>query len=280
MQMKHGEAVTTLNAAAIDRHRNWCIARGQSDNTVKAYSTDLRMFLRALETEALPMTEFEELAMSWLNLTRREAAPKTTQRRLTSLRSFGKWAGLDRVLEGYITPQPGRAIPHPLPEGFSGIDRMIAVARTDQQKCLVSLCGFAGLRIGEALTVCVSSIDVIEMLITIRGKGDKTRVIPLSTRCWDNITSTYVLAALLGPSTRLVSYKDSGARAMIRTLGEKAGLQRAVSSHDLRMTFGTEVYNKGLDLRATQELLGHASSTTTEAYTGVSIEKMRAAINF
>ncbi len=276
-----GERATTLNVAAIDQYRNWCIGRGQSDNTVRAYSTDLRMFLRAAGEDSIPLDEYEEMAQSWLNMTRQKAKPKTTQRRLTSLRSFGRWAGLGDVLKDYIAPQPGRAVPHPLPEGFKGVQALIDVARDEQQKALIALCGYAGLRVGEALSVTCDWIDVQEMLITVRGKGDKTRIIPISDRCWKNIASAYVLALQIRRGDwRLIQYTDSGARALIRTLGRKAGLQRPISSHDLRATFGTEVYNHCNDLRAAQELLGHASSQTTETYTGISISTMREAINF
>jgi len=280
-----GERATILSAAVIDQYRNWCIGKGQSANTVRAYSTDLRMFLLAAGEDSISLDEYEEMAQGWLNLTRRTAKPKTTQRRLTSLRSFGKWSGLGEVLKDYIPPQPGRAIPHPIPEGFSGVERMIKVASKEEQKALIALCGFAGLRIGEALATRVDWINVSEMLITVRGKGDKTRTVPISERCWPNISSTYVLALQTSvfygrPDWPLIHYKDSGARSLIRVLGRKAGLQRDISSHDLRMTFGTEIYNHTRDLRVAQELLGHAHSTTTEVYTGVTIDKMRNAINF
>jgi len=275
-----GERATILSAEVIDQYRNWCTGRGRSANTVRAYSTDLRMFLLAAGEDSISLDEFEEMAQSWLNMTRQKAKPKTTQRRLTSLRSFAMWAGMEGVLKDYIPPQPGRAIAHPIPEGFSGIEAMIEVARTDEQRALVALCGFAGLRIGEALNTTADWIDVPEQLITVRGKGDKTRTVPMSDRCWRNVASTYIMAVSTHRDAPLIHYKDSGARSLIRVLGRKAGLQRDVSSHDLRMTFGTEVYNHGRDLRVAQELLGHASSNTTEIYTGVTVDKMRSALDF
>jgi site-specific recombinase XerD len=270
--------VTILTLESIDKFRNWCIARGQSENTARAYSGDLKEFLKATGGEPIPMEDYEELAMSWLNLTRREAAPKTTGRRLTSLRSFSKWAGFP-CLDEYSAPTPAKSVPHPLPEGVKGIERMIEVARNNEQKALVGLCGFAGLRVGEALSVTTKSFDLNEMLLTVRGKGDKTRVVPVSTRAWSSVSSAFV-EAMGSPTQRLVNYQDRSARKCITSLGRHAKLAREISSHDLRATFATHVYDITKDQRVVQELLGHASGTTTEVYIAVTNQKMKKAVEF
>ena len=272
----HGKQGMTVSFATIEQFRNWCFARGRSANTVKAYSSDLREFLKAVGEE-IQLSEFEELAMSWLNLTRGQVAPKTTGRRLTSLRAYGKWAGLNHPLSDYIAPTPGKSIPHPIPEGPFGLERMIAKAKNCEQAAMIALCGYAGTRIGESLSITTDNFDLHDMLLTIRGKGDKTRVVPISKNAWSHMSSAYVLA-LSKPDLRLVSYKDRFARKIVTTLGERAKLSRPVSSHDLRATFATAIYDKTQDLRLVQELLGHASSSTTEIYTGVSMNKMREAV--
>lgn len=273
-----GSKVTTLSPDTIDRMHSWCIARGRSRNTAKSYTSDLRQFLKAVGEDQISMEEYEELAMSWLNLTRDRVSPKTTGRRLTSLRAFAQWAGLGEVLDDYIAPTPGRAVPHPIPEGFDGITRMVEVAKNYQQAALVGLCGFAGLRVSEALKIHVNDIDMNDMLLSVRGKGDKSRVIPISDRAWGAVSSAYIMADQ--PDGRLVNYADRFARQIITNLGIRAGLSRPISSHDLRATFGTAVFNHSLNLRATQDLLGHSSSSTTEIYTGVTMDTMRSAINF
>lgn len=276
----HGTTVTTLTAEAIEQYRNWCIARGRSANTVKAYCSDLREFLKAAgEDGQITKEEYEELAMSWLNLTRNVVSPKTTARRLTSLRSFGKRLGIVSPLEEYIAPQPGRTVPHPIPEGPSGVDRMIAKAKNYEQEALVSLIGFVGCRVGEALSLTVDHFDTSEMMLTIRGKGDKTRIVPVSQHAWTHIQSAWVLA-LNKSDRRIISYKDRFARQIITNLGVRAGLQRPVSSHDLRATFATAAYDKTRDIRLVQELLGHASSQTTEIYTGVTEAALKEAVEF
>lgn len=268
--------VTTLSQESIERFRNWCSARGRSFNTTKGYCSDLNQFLKAIGEDSIPMEEFEELAMSWLNLTRYQMEPKTTGRRLTSLRAFGKWAGLTNPLSDYIAPTPGRAIPHPLPEGPDGMRKMIRKAKNNQQAALVGLCGFVGTRIGEALAIKPDNFDLHEMTLTVRGKGDRTRTVPVSDEAWGAVSSAYVLALTQGEP--LIQYKDRFARKIITNLGVRAGLSRPVSSHDLRATFATAALNKTGNLRVVQELLGHASSATTEVYTGVMMHQMREAV--
>lgn len=269
---------TTLTLESIDKYRNWCLGRGQAENTVKAYTSDLRSFLAATGG-LVEMEEYEDLAMSWLNLTRSETAPKTTGRRLTSLRSFAKWAGHPGLLDEYVAPTPSKGQPHPLREGIEGVTRMIEVARTHEQKALVALCGLVGLRVTEARMTSVKHFDLHDMMLTVRGKGDKTRVVPVGKLAWSSISSAMV-DGLSRPGERLISYQDRSARKCITTLGVKAGISRPVASHDLRATFATEVYNRTNDQRLVQELLGHANGSTTEIYIAVAKGKMKDAVEF
>lgn len=155
---------------------------------------------------------------------------------------------------------------------------MLAVARTPEQKALCSLTGLMGLRVSEALSVMLADFDHSAATLTVRGKGDKTRTVPVSPRAWENLVPRMVELMTLGEQ-RLVSLSDRGARIVITTLGQKAGLSRSISSHDMRATFATAAYDKSLDIRAVQELLGHGSSQTTEIYTGVRLDTMREAAN-
>lgn len=275
-----GMPVTTLTLATIDRYQSWCTGRGRAQNTVKAYGTDLKEFLKAAGADgAVTQEEYEELAQSWLNLMRNNLSPKTTARRLTSLRGFARWAGWGPVLADYIAPNPGKSIAHPIPEGMDGIRRMLDHCKNQEQAALIALGGFAGCRIGESLSITTRSFNIEMMLLTIRGKGDKTRVVPLSDEAWGHVVPAYVLA-MQKDDHRLVSYKDRFARQIVTNLGTRARLRSSVSSHDLRATFATEILNKTGNIRVAQELLGHASSQTTEVYTGVSMNQMREAVQF
>lgn len=273
-----GTTVTILTPEAIVAYQQWCTGRGRALNTVRAYGSDLREFLKSAEGQ-VTREEFEELAQSWLNLTRNQVSPSTTARRLTSLKGLAKWASWGPVLEDYIAPKPGKTVPHPIPEGADGVARMIDCAKNYQQEALVALGGYMGLRVGESLGLTVANIDIESMLATIRGKGDKTRTVPVSSQAWTHIAPAYAMA-MTSQTGHLISYKDRFARHIITHLGMRAKLRRPVSSHDLRATFATAAYDKTGDIRVVQELLGHNSSTTTEIYTGVRLETLREAVDF
>jgi site-specific recombinase XerD len=274
--------VMTLSSESTEQFRNWCIARARSKNTAKAYSTDLRMFLlwtqETRQMSEISPEEYSDLAMTWLNMTRETMSPKTTGRRLTSLRAFAKWANIPHELDEYQAPTPARAMPHPIPEGVEGLERMIEVASNSELKALVALMGFVGLRVHEALAMQTTWLDPKTMQLTVRGKGDKFRIVPVSKRAWDLISDAFT-KAMCGDGT-LIHYEDRSARKAITMMGQRARLSRSVSSHDLRATFATEVYNRTLDQRVVQELLGHSSSTQTEVYIGVKHYAMAAGVEF
>lgn len=269
-----------LSPESIDKFRSWLCARGRSENTAKAYSTDLRMFLKAAITEEgnpiVLQEEYEDLAAGWLTLERKKVAVKTTGRRLTSIRAFAKWAGWGEVLSDYDAPTPAKSVPHPLPEGMEGVKRLISVASNDNQRSLIVLCGMVGCRIAEALAVKPMHFDLQRRDLLILGKGDKQRIVPVSQQAWDYLQTPVVQAFANG--TTVVDLHDRHARKIVTSLGVRAGLQRSISSHDLRATFGTHVYDKTKDIRLVQELLGHASSATTELYVGVTQTALREAV--
>lgn len=176
----------------------------------------------------------------------------------------------------FHAPTPLRGDPHPLPEGIDGVIKMIDCTKNEKHKALVALCGLLGLRVAEAVAVQPDDFDMAEMKLLIHGKGDKQRIVPVSDRAWTILAGPIMRARIEGRP--VVGLKDRGARAAITDLGVKAKLQRHISSHDLRATFGTAIYNKTLDIRLVQELLGHSSSQTTELYTQVGMGKMRTAV--
>lgn len=150
---------------------------------------------------------------------------------------------------------------------------MVAIAHSLEHQALIGLCGFAGLRVEEARTIPTSKVDLDDLLLHVLGKGDKERSVPISEECLHSIVG--VLAFKQG-GYPLVGLSDSAARHAISVIGYRA-LGHPVASHDLRMTFGTEV-NDRFGVRIAQELLGHASVNTTEGYTKVTLDSMRAAV--
>lgn len=265
---------TTLSAESIDLFRSSLCAKGRSELTAKAYTTDLKVLLNELETDEIPAEEFEDCGMNWLTANRNKVSAKTTNRRLTTLRQFSRWARWGFTFDEYTAPTALKGQPHPLPEGIEGVMRLIEVAENERYKALIALCGLCGLRIGEALSTPPTAFDLSIMKLLIRGKGDKERIVPVSDMAWE-VLQAPVTRAWINQAPFVVGMQDRAARAGITRLGEKAGLKRSISSHDLRATFATEVYNKTKDQRLVQYLLGHASGATTEIYIGRSWEQLR-----
>ena len=154
---------------------------------------------------------------------------------------------------------------------------MIACSRNERQAALVALMGFCGLRVAEALRVRPSDFDLDDMMLTVYGKGDKIRRVPVSASAWE-VLQVPVTRAFCNDNVPVVGLKDRFARTVITRLGKRAGICRSVASHDLRATFATAIYDNTLDQRLVQELLGHSSSTTTEIYIGVALAKMKTGV--
>lgn len=268
--------VTTLSSDSIQRHHEHILANGHSQHTARAYRSDLNTLLGvAGET---PISELAPLAAAWLTATRPDVSASTTNRRLTSVRSWAKWAGDRHFLSDYRPPKAATARPHPLPNGNADLAKLEEAAGDDLTLLtLVTLCGRLGLRVGEALSVTAGDIDRHESVLTVRGKGDKVREIPVPDDIMELLIAGSVMTTLREDS-RLVPMSDRWARQTISNLGEIAGISRSISSHDLRGTFGTEIYNACGDLRAVQELLGHSDPRTTAVYTDISMKNKRRAI--
>jgi site-specific recombinase XerD len=235
------------------------------------------MMLADLHETEIPLTEFESMAQNWLTGTRNIVAPKTTTRRLTSVRAFARWTGLGIILAEYKAPTPSKSEPHPIPEGIPGVRRMIDQTANEKQRALVALCGLCGCRVHEAISLRPVDFDLHRMNLKIRGKGDKTRIVPISPEAWE-VLQVPVTRAFIEDGRPIVDLSNRFARRIITNLGEKAGLQRSIASHDLRATFATAVYTKTKDIRLVQKLLGHASVDTTQLYVDVIEDKLRAAV--
>lgn len=147
-----------------------------------------------------------------------------------------------------------------------------------EQEALIGACGYAGLRVGEALAFKTDWLDTHDMVITVRGKGDKERIVPCSDRAWSAISRAYILA--MQGDGRLIHMPDRTARHTVTYLGRQARISREISSHDLRATYATIMSDQGVNIRVIQELLGHSSVTSTEIYTGVNLAAMRDAVQF
>lgn len=266
-----------LSTASIAAHQSLLESRGTSRNTLRGYSSDLRLFLAESGMDVIPLEDYEELAMMWLQMNRRKVAPSTSLRRLSALRNWAKAMTGEDALTEYKGPQTAPGSGHPIPEGIEGIERMLAATDKPEHRALVALGGFCGCRIAESLTVTHEDFDLNKNILRVRGKNDKTRYVPISEKAWEHLAIPVALS--MTSFSPLVQLHERYARKVVATLGERAGLSRRVSSHDLRSTFATVLYDKTLDMVLVQRLLGHRSIVTTQIYVGTEMERMRSAVN-
>lgn len=273
---------TTLTTECIEDYLRWLLdpQYSNSAHTIKAYSSDIRMFFREWRVESFQAQELNSLAAAWLKWSRetRKLSASTIVRRKAALRSFSRFIQMDGAfLPHFQAPSIPQRNPHPLPGLEDDLEALINVASSDEARALVACLGYQGMRMHEALSQPLSKINFVEGAIEIIGKGDKERRVPITRNGVKYIMPMYVRAMCAGVSN-LIGLQDRTARNLITNMGERAGLSRAISSHDLRATFATVVYRDTKDIRLVQVLLGHADINTTQIYIGLTFDQMREAI--
>lgn len=223
--------------------------------------------------------------LAWLGA--QSYARGSVARRLAEVRSFFKF--LHR--EGHITENPLRRMSSPkvekrLPE-FLSVDETVALLSVPdgstplglRDRAILELLYSSGIRVSEIIGLDMGSVDLTRAEARVWGKGAKERIVLLgqpAVRALEAYVSQ-VRGKLLGPKTTNALFLNRlGARFSVRGVqrlldvsAKQAGLSRHITPHTLRHTFATHVLDGGADLRVVQELLGHASLSTTQTYTHV-----------
>ncbi|RYG90800.1 tyrosine recombinase XerC [Loktanella sp. IMCC34160] len=270
-----------------------------SDNTIKAYQSDVLGFLAFMqshhgETQGLgPISRIKVSDMrAWMASERgRGVAARSLARSLSAVKSFYRWLS-DR--EGFEptavlstrSPKFQRKLPRPLSEDAARtmIDTVELQARDPwvaaRDMAVVTLLYGCGLRISEALSLTGADAPLPEVL-RITGKGGKERIVPVLPAARAAVDS-YVAACPFeaepgAPLFRGVRGKGLNPRAVQKVMEQarlQLGLPATATPHAMRHSFATHLLNAGGDLRAIQELLGHASLSTTQAYTAVDTARL------
>lgn len=275
--------------------------RRLSAHTVRAYQTDLESYLGWCEqngTNPLSITQ-RRLRAYLANMTRARYADKTINRRLSSLRTFYGWLVREEVLE--LNPAasiPGRKLPKTLPKTMVDEDvRRILEACEEgtaeglRDRAFIELLYASGARISEVAGLKPEDIDFSQGQVRLFGKGSKERIVPLYAVALAAI-GAYLQegrpelvrrrkgmgsARALFVSARGNDMTAGALRTRFERLVKLAGVDGTVTPHAMRHTFATELLTGGADLKAVQELLGHESLATTQIYTHLSVERLKAA---
>ncbi len=191
---------------------------------------------------------------------------------------------------GVAPPQAPQRLPKAI--SISDVEKLLAAASVGEtlaafrDRALLEVLYGSGARISEAVGLDVDDIDLEQGAVRLFGKGGKERVVPLGSYAQQAVTAYTVRArpsmALKGKGTPALFLNQRGGRltrqgawALIHAAADRADLGGKVSPHTLRHSFATHLLDGGADVRVVQELLGHASVTTTQIYTMVTIQRLR-----
>lgn len=267
--------------------------RNVSPNTIIAYRDDLESFIGFLSNDYLTMgrdqldlKRVDHLAVrSYLaHLSRRKLARATVARHLSALRSFFKYLVREEIVEA----NPARTVTTPkrekhLPAVLQTSDVALLMEQPDTSTTLgtrdaawLELLYASGLRISELTGVDLDDLELKSRLVKVRGKGSKERIVPFGSKAEAALRAYLAVRGELVRNVEeqavFVNFRgDRITTRSVRRLFEgyvrDASLRAGVSPHTMRHSFATHLLNAGADLRGIQELLGHASLSTTQKYT-------------
>jgi len=279
--------------------------RGASKNTLEAYARDLRDFAGFLSSKktAIDAASADQVRSYLASLDDAGLAPATRARRLSALKQFHKflytdgWRNDDPCL-GLKGPGAKQRLPKALSE--ADVDALLDAAQVRSGRdaegkrllAIVELLYASGLRISELVTLPLSALGGDPRLLMVKGKGGRERMVPVAERARDALTDYLAIrerftkgpqdgSPFLFPSRGKEGHLTRHRVAqLLKELALEAGLDpKKVSPHVLRHAFATHLLSHGADLRAVQQMLGHADITTTQIYTHVLDERLKQLVN-
>ena len=271
------------------------LQRNFSANTLAAYANDIGKLLAFLEAEDKdPVTaQLSDLQAFAASLHDIGICPRSQCRILSGVRTFYHYL----LVDGYVDDDPTELLESPrigehLPEVLTleEVDRLqqaIDLSKWEGQrnKAIIEVLYSCGLRVSELVTLKLSDLYLDEQFLRVTGKGQKTRLVPISPVAIKQLQSWFFdrNAMSIKPGEEdYVFLNRRGAHLtrtmiliMIKRLGQEAGIAKTISPHTLRHSFATSLLEGGADLRSIQAMLGHESIGTTEIYTHISTTTLR-----
>lgn len=264
------------------------IERGLSENSIKSYSQDVLKLIRFLSKKQINVSPDKigaEVVERFVYSSSKSLAPRSQSRMISGLRNFFDYLIFEKYRSENPTdlldaPKIGRKLPDTLSE--KEINEIIAQIdlsspEGERNRAMIETLYSCGLRVTEMIQLKISDLFFDEGFIRVIGKGNKQRFVPINsymTKLIDtyrnlirkniNVQKGYEDTLFLNRRGKQIS--RNMVFMIIKSLCEKAGIQKSVSPHTLRHSFATHLLENGADLRAIQQMLGHESITTTEIY--------------
>lgn len=298
-----GDSATEALYCAIDDFAAH-IARveGYSPETVRAYMGHLEAYARWCEREGVDglHPSVRELRGYLAQMRQAQYAPRTVAAHLSAVRALFRWLLLTGAVDNdpasaLLAPKLDRPLPHTVTD--DQLRRLMASPDSDspdglRDAAMLELFIASGARIAEVAGLSVADVHLHEREVRLFGKGSKERIVPLYQRAVESV-SRYVeegrpvLAARKRGAAGEALFVSARGRAMdaaalryrFDVLKRRAGIPSDITPHVMRHTFATDLLAGGADLRSVQELLGHASLSTTQLYTHLTPERLKAAVH-
>lgn len=283
------------------------IEKGLAANTLTSYRRDLRRYLEFLAEQGVEaLDDVSEATVTAFLVRLREGdadhpplSASSAARTVVAVRGFHKFAVADGMTgadpaAGVKPPSPAKRLPKALP--LADVEAILDAAGSPgtalalRDRALLEVLYGTGARISEAIGLDVDDIDIddAEGVVRLLGKGSKERIVPVGSYAREALSAYLVrarpelVAAATATSTPALFLNARGGRlsrqsawAVLQKAAERAGVTKHVSPHTLRHSFATHLLDGGADVRVVQELLGHASVTTTQVYTLVTVDNLR-----
>ncbi len=274
------------------------LEKSLSEHSIQAYLDDVGKFMQYCQMENI---RFEPKSIELHHLTgfirwlHNMGLSATSQARIISgIRAFFRYLSIEKIIETDPSqllemPKLGRKLPEVL--SVEEIDRMIAVIdlskpEGERNKAIIETLYGCGLRVSELIELRISNLFLNDGFIRVIGKGDKERLVPISEITARYLTNYIAFIRVHVPVKKgfedIVFLNRNGRKLtrqmifiLIRDLATRAGISKTIGPHTLRHSFATHLIDGGADLRAIQEMLGHASITTTEIYTHLDRQYLR-----
>jgi integrase/recombinase XerD len=291
-------AASPADIAMIERFADaaW-MERGLSRNTLVSYQSDLRHCARWLAGHAggeLLGARRDQLLGYLAAAVDQGVRPRTSARRLSTLRQFYQWALREQLVAADPTaqieaPRLGRPLPKSLSE--AEVEALLEAPALEtaeglRDRAMLEVLYATGLRVSELVNLQPDQLSLAQGLVRVVGKGGKERLVPLgdeAVRWLERFIAGARVELLSGqPSAALFPTRRGGAMTRqafwyrIKKHALAAGIRQSLSPHTLRHAFATHLVNHGADLRVVQLLLGHSSLSTTQIYTHVARERLQA----
>ena len=302
----------TYNFIKISVNLNWTpytrgftaflkLEKSLSDNSVEAYNRDILKLIQYLDDSKLDLQPGDiklshlQDFLKWINQLGMSA--RTQARVISGLKTFFKYLLLENLIrenpaELLEAPRTGLQLPDTL--NVNEIDRLFGVIdlstpEGERNKTILEFLYGCGLRVSELTNLKISDIRFNEGFLSVIGKGNKQRLVPVGSSALKQL-QIYLhqirshIAIQKGQEDFIFLNKRGKklTRVMVfyivKDLAEKAGIRKTISPHTFRHSFATHLIEGGADLRAVQEMLGHASITTTEIYTHLDRDYLRSNI--